>query len=221
MDRKVYIFLKVVLVLFLSGCVSNNDNFGSLDNINKNDYREDIPIFSGISSSYQWVQGDNPPKTRNLSYILGGYNYGQDKNSKFGGFLKVGASLAETRNKDDADYPEADYLSWTAGLEIRRTLTSRKNNIYLDGLLDIGFFSYEPSVDYQKSEDYVDRLSTISIGTGLSTCIWNKKSFAVFIDPIVGVNMYGDPLFYSFTNEKPGYEFFAQAMIKLVHIQNP
>lgn len=220
MNRKVYFFFSLIIFLILTGCVSNDDAIDTQDP-EYDEYREDVPIYYGVSSSYDWVFADNPPETTNLSLILGGYNYAKDNNSKTGGFLKVGASLAETRNKADAEYPEVKYFSWTAGLEIRRTLTSRDRNFYLDGLLDLGFYSYEPSVEYQEKEDYDDRLSAISIGAGLSACIWNRENFAVFIDPVFGLNMFGDPFFDSITNEKFGYEPFAKLMFKLVYVQNP
>lgn len=220
MCRKVYIFFSLIIILVFNSCVSSEDSV-DVEYSEYDEYREDVPIYYGISSSYDWVFADNPPETTNLSLILGGYNYAEDNKSKTGGFLKVGASLAETRNKEDSDYPDVKYFSWTAGLEVRRTLTSRERNFYLDGLLDLGFYSYEPSVEYQKNEDFYDRLSVISIGAGLSGCIWNRDNFAVFIDPVVGLNLYGDPFFEAITNEKFGYEPFVKFMFKLTYIQNP
>lgn len=180
----------------------------------------------GLSLGHRLIPFNNLKSATNLSFIFGGYNNEEAVDSSLGGFIKAGLLWTENRPSNSNYETENDSLyGVTAGIEIRKNLTKRDRDFYIDAMVDAevaySFWEYTEPKRYDGSDYYIDGLPSFGLGVGLSLCFWNQDDWALLIDPTVGGLLFGDYSFQGFTNDVFQPYIYAQLMVKLMHIEQP
>lgn len=181
----------------------NKDNRSS----NYSDPLDTSGLFSyyGIESDYQFVYFGDFSRAFSSNLSFGGYA------DDIGGFLKFGIIWLDTESRTHTyEKYNGGLLGLNAGLEIRKNMTSMKEPVYLELVIDTNLslmiWSYKNPISSTVTDEtgytYEDSISSDSItmwslGAGPGICIGKT----LFLDSTVGFNLFSPYSNQGFSND--------------------